>query len=205
MYDKLYELCDLNKIKKSSLLNILRNESKTLNMNDIINASNLIISRNELLQDGYREHYNHIYLKYFVLRTSKLKNDYKKYSGIVVKEDFISALDLLKQQHNNNFSKKEINKDSELYNVFKKSGKVDTDSFLYKSLKSFSKIYGITCLYTTFVLNEPIHPIGTIFPGNFKVKYEDNEFKCPVKRNNENNQLAVCKFCLAIQDESVYL
>lgn len=65
------------------------------------------------------------------------------------------------------------------------------------------KIYKIISLYTTFILNEPIHIVGTRFPGGFKVKYENKEYYCPVKESQKDNPNAVCAFCISKQDESI--
>jgi uncharacterized protein (UPF0305 family) len=45
--------------------------------------------------------------------------------------------------------------------------------------------------------------VGTPFPGGFQVKKTRDGYTCPVKKNNEDNPLAVCPFCIAEQDEDV--
>lgn len=65
---------------------------------------------------------------------------------------------------------------------------------------TFFKIYKIISLYTTFILEEAVHPSGTPFPGGFKVKNENGIYLCPVKENQKNNPGAVCGFCIAEQD-----
>ena len=73
-----------------------------------------------------------------------------------------------------------------------------------KTLEScFSEIYRIASIYTTFILDEPIHVVGTPFPGGFKVKYENGTYLCPVKEKQKDNPGAVCGFCIAKQDNSV--
>jgi len=73
-----------------------------------------------------------------------------------------------------------------------------------KTLEScFSEIYRIASIYTTFILDEPIHVIGTPFPGGFEVKYENGTYLCPVKEKQKDNHGAVCGFCIAEQDENV--
>ena len=52
-------------------------------------------------------------------------------------------------------------------------------------------------------MGEPIHPVGTPFPGGFEVKYEDDIYLCPVKDKQKDNPNAVCGFCIAEQDKSV--
>ena len=70
-----------------------------------------------------------------------------------------------------------------------------------KSSEEFKRIYTAISLYTTFVLDEPIHPVGTMFPGHLEVEYHDGVYYCPVKKNNEDNPRAVCQFCIAEQLE----
>ena len=70
-----------------------------------------------------------------------------------------------------------------------------------KSSEEFKRIYTAISLYTTFVLDEPIHPVGTKFPGHLEVEYHDGVYYCPVKKNNEDNPRAVCQFCIAEQLE----
>ena len=65
----------------------------------------------------------------------------------------------------------------------------------------FPLIYGIVSLYTTFVLEEPIHPVGTPFPGSLEVEEIDGKYYCPVKDANIDSPNAVCKMCLAEQLE----
>ena len=66
---------------------------------------------------------------------------------------------------------------------------------------NFFKIYKIISLYTTFILEEAVHPPGTPFPGGFKVKYKNGIYLCPVKENQKDNPGAVCGFCIAEQDQ----
>ena len=67
----------------------------------------------------------------------------------------------------------------------------------------FPLIYVITSLYTTFILEEPIHPVGSEFPGSLKVTEENGIFYCPVKENQENNPNAICHLCLALQTPNI--
>ena len=56
----------------------------------------------------------------------------------------------------------------------------------------FPLIYVITALYTTFILEEPIHPVGSEFPGSLKVEVKNGEFLCPVKDKQKDNTDAIC-------------
>ena len=63
----------------------------------------------------------------------------------------------------------------------------------------FPLIFEIASIYATFILEEPIHPVGTPFPGSLKVEKENGEFLCPVKEANIDTPNAVCNICLAKQ------
>jgi uncharacterized protein (UPF0305 family) len=71
---------------------------------------------------------------------------------------------------------------------------------IYPTDPYFPIIYQIISIYTSYVLDEPIHVVGTEFPGGFKVRYADGKYLCPVKEKQKNNPNAVCGFCIAEQD-----
>ena len=64
-------------------------------------------------------------------------------------------------------------------------------------------LHVITSLYTTFILEEPIHPVGSEFPGSLKVTKENNNYYCPVKDNQNENPNAICHLCLAEQTPNI--
>ena len=68
------------------------------------------------------------------------------------------------------------------------------------SIQPFSIIYKIISLYTTFILKESIHPVGTPFTGGLVVKYDGKDYLCPVKERQKDNPGAVCGFCISKQD-----
>jgi uncharacterized protein (UPF0305 family) len=60
-------------------------------------------------------------------------------------------------------------------------------------------IFYIASLYATFLLEKPIHPVGTPFPGSLKVEEKNGTFYCPVRDANIDTPNAVCNICLAEQ------
>jgi uncharacterized protein (UPF0305 family) len=107
-------------------------------------------------------------------RLKDINSDNNHYSHPVDKEEFIDAVATLKSYHVN-------------------------ESMTSKT--KFPLIYGIISIYTTFVLEEPIHPVGTPFPGSLYVEEHDGVFYCPVKDANLESPNAVCKMCIAEQLE----
>ena len=75
----------------------------------------------------------------------------------------------------------------------------DSESLSHKT--KFPLVYAIISLYTTFILEEPIHPVGTPFPGSLYVEEIDGKYYCPVKEANADSPNAVCKMCIAEQLE----
>lgn len=166
------------KIRKKELLVSLQKEAADISLNDIMGASLFLINDAKYIQAGYREKYIKAYTKAFLVRITNLKDDKSKYNDLVNKDELLDALDLLSEQ------------ESQL-------SKLDIFD------PSFFRIYKIISIYTTFVLEEPVHPVGTPFPGGFEVKLTDEKYLCPVKEKQKDNPGAVCGFCIAEQDESV--
>jgi uncharacterized protein (UPF0305 family) len=166
---------DLTGITKQELLTLLKSEAANIHITHIMKACNYLIAEGKYVQPNYREKFYNAYIQSFILRVKEIKEDKNLYPELVDANELNSSLKLLKEQE-------EMMK--ELY---------PTDPY-------FPIIYQIISIYTSFILEEPIHVVGTEFPGGFKVKCEDGKYLCPVKDKQENNPNAVCGFCIAEQD-----
>ena len=170
------EELDINgKMTRGELLSQLKFEAVKIHITHIMNACNYLISEGKFVQPIYREKFYYAYIKSFILRVKEIKEDKNSYPELVNMEELKDSLKLLKEQE---IMMMEI----------------------YPRDPYFPIIYQIISIYTSFVLDEPIHVVGTEFPGGFKVKYEDGKYLCPVKEKQENNPNAVCGFCIAEQD-----
>lgn len=178
MVEKINSL-DLNsKISKKQLLRILRNESNDIHIFDIMTSYVQLVEDGKYVQSNYQKDYLEAYIKGFLLRVKEIRDDKRNYKGNISTNELQKALNTLKNQA------KMIEKE--------------------RSLESnFFKIYEVISLYTTFILEEPIHIVGTLFPGGFRVKFEGKTYYCPVKEKQKDNPGAVCGFCIAEQDESI--
>ena len=78
-------------------------------------------------------------------------------------------------------------------------------SITFKIFLSFSGFFARFALKATvelfvpIVLDEPIHPIGTPFPGSLEVIMENGVYYCPVKEANIDTPNSVCRLCIAEQ------
>ena len=174
-------LKDINALKslnKNELLIILKIEASNICIMNIMQASIFLSEDAKYVQGSYKKEYLKSYTEAFITRLKVLKDDKEEYEGTVDCEKLQEAVKLLDEQETQ-----------------VKMG----EGFDPK----FFEIYKIMSLYTTFILEEAVHPPGTPFPGGFKVKYENGIYLCPVKENQKNNPGAVCGFCIAEQDESL--
>lgn len=161
-------------ISTESVLDILKEYAGTISVFDLMKVNAEMIEESKYVQDSYKHKSHEVYAKYFLGRIKDVHSDDNKYEHDIDKEEFIDAISTLKSYHIN-------------------------ESVTSKT--KFPLIYGIISIYTTFILEEPIHPVGTPFPGSLYVEEMDGKFYCPVKDANLESPNAVCKMCLAEQLE----
>ena len=178
MVNKLEDLDFTKEITKEKLLVVLKEKASHIHITDIMTAHAYLIDEGKYVQGSYREEYLKAYVKGFILRLKEIRDNQEKFKGIVNKNELKEAVDLLNEQE------KMLIK-------------------LRSNESNFFKIYKIVSIYTTFILDEPIHIVGTPFPGGFEVKYKNGVYLCPVKERQKDNPGAVCGFCIAKQDEDV--
>ena len=176
MDSELIELKNSTEIYRSALMKILVRIAKTISVFDQMNLSSSIKNDMNHVQGAYQDEFSDLYVKGFIMRINEVRQKTVDYDDEVIdKESYCDAIDLLIHQE-------------ELYR--QEEEKID---------EKFRDVYTIISLYTTFVIDEPIHPVGSPFPGHQKVEYINGIYYCPVKKNNEDNPRAVCKFCVAEQ------
>jgi uncharacterized protein (UPF0305 family) len=178
MVTKLENLDFTKEIRKSELLSVLKKEAECISMTDIMTAHAYLVDEGKYVPGNYREEYLKAYVKGFILRLKEIKDNQNKFKGAVDTTKLKEAVELL-------------------------NGQEQMIIKIRSNESHFFKIYKVISIYTTFVLDEPIHIVGTPFPGGFEVKYENGTYLCPVKEKQKDNPGAVCGFCIAKQDNSV--
>lgn len=159
-------------ISTESVLNILKDYSGKISVFDLMEVNAEMMEENKYVQENYKHKSHAIYVKHFLGRLKDVHSDNNTYDHAIDKEEFIDAVATLRSYHIN-------------------------ESVTSKT--KFPLIYGIISIYTTFVLEEPIHPVGTPFPGSLYVEEKNGKYYCPVKDANMESPNAVCKMCLAEQ------
>lgn len=173
---ELKELSSQDTINRSELMVILKKYARIISPYDLMLATAHMRKDGEFVHVKYREKYLEIYIKYFIMRMKEVivNDDYE--DKAIDKESFDESFPMLERT----FEKERIGEDGK-----------------------FPLIYVITALYTTFILEEPIHPVGSEFPGSLFVEERDGEFLCPVKDNQKDNVDAICHLCLAEQTPDI--
>jgi uncharacterized protein (UPF0305 family) len=63
-------------------------------------------------------------------------------------------------------------------------------------------LYYLIAAFTIFVRGLPGHPVGTPFPGGFRVEVRDGVYYCPVREKANDVETSICPYCPARQSES---
>ena len=165
-------------VPKQVLLDTLKFEAKTITITDIMAASIHIKNESMELPASYRAEYHNAYIQSFTMRITKMKNNKKYYDGFVSADKLQEIIKILKEQE------KLVEPDDNLH-------------------IQFFKIYRLIAIYTTFIMNESVHPVGLPFPSGFKIKQENGIYYCPVKEIQKDNRGAVCRICISEQDQDI--
>jgi uncharacterized protein (UPF0305 family) len=67
----------------------------------------------------------------------------------------------------------------------------------------YNLFYYLLCAFAIFVLEEPGHPVGTPFPGGFRVELRNGEYYCLIREKEQDIWHSICNFCPAKQDDEV--
>ena len=175
MAERIEKLGFSQDITKNELLGVLKKEASKIHIIDIMKAATFLREDAKYMQASYREDYINTFTKAFFSRIKNVKDDKKEYKGFIDSKKLQEFLEVL------NCQKKEAKNENEL---------------------CFLEIARIVSIYTTFILEASIHPVGTLFPGGFKLKFENGAYLCPVKERQMDTPSALCRFCVSKQDDS---
>lgn len=160
-------------ITKNELLTFIKREASQIDIKKIMQATSFLREDAQYMQSPYREEYIERFSKAFFTRIKDVKDDNGKYKGNIDVDKLKEFLEVLETQQKEAKSKQEI---------------------------CFLKIARIVALYTAFIREESIHPVGTKFPGGFELRFLNGQYLCPVKEKQMKNPSALCRFCVSVQD-----
>jgi len=163
-------------LKKEELVEILKNDADDISIRDLMEIYTNMLKEGKYVQRSYHGDYIRFYIKSFSKYLKGLKTDETPYNSYVDMEKLGGTVEHLQK-------------------MFEESEK--------DSSPGSKKILYLTSIYSTFVLEEPIHIVGSQFPGGLKVKKNGETYLCPVKDKQKESPNALCKFCIAEQEEGV--
>ena len=163
-------------LNKMDLLQILKKEASNIHIKEIMDATSYLNEDARFMPITKQKEYIKRFTKAFFIRIKDIKEDKWHYIGLVDTIQLKDFLNVLEMQKNKAQSHSEL---------------------------CFHKIARIVATYTAFIREEPIHPVGTRFPGGFVLRYENGVYYCPVKEKQINTPSALCRFCVSVQDDSV--
>ena len=178
-YSNLLNLGVEDSISKNNLLKFLKEYSSKISVFDLMD----LITRSDNTFEGVDEKWkvlgNKMQVETFIFRMNAINNDSNSYDGLIDSEDFKEYISFLRDTQE------------------------QFDESLIKDYEIFSKkdyvIIVLSILYANYILEEPVHPEGTEFPGSQKVIEKEGVFYCPAKEGNLENPHAFCRLCIAEQ------
>ena len=121
-----------DRISKDDLMVVLKEGLADVSVFDMMIISAEIIENNKYVQESYQEKSKKIYIDFFLNRVKEIRSNDAVYDDYLDRDDFVEKLNDLK----------------DIYKI----GSIDR--------KNKSPLINlVVSLYTTFVLDEPIHPL----------------------------------------------
>lgn len=174
MFEEFKALFNKKDLLKEDLLLVLKKYAKTISVFDLMEINSILLNDVKFVQKQYQKEFQEIYAKYFIGRIKDISEDKNSYLNSLNISKFKESVYVLEKQYNENI-------------------------MTYGSSSKFPLLYPLISLYAIFILEEPIHPVGTPFPGSLKVEEKEGIYYCPVKESQKDTPNSVCNLCIAEQ------
>lgn len=178
-YNNFLNLAKDDEISKNELLKLLKEYSSQISVFDLMNIITLSDNTFEGVSEKWKTLGNKMQVETFIFRMKSINEDSNLYEGFIDSDKF--------REH--------------IY--FLKDTQEQFDDSLIKNYEVFSKkdyvVVVLSILYANYILEEPVHPEGTEFPGSQKVIEKEGMYYCPAKEGNLENPHAFCRLCIAEQ------
>ena len=156
-------------MNRSELLNELKEQAQHITNEDLSLARAAVMEAVEHVPEPYKTIYSSDYFSFLYENFLSLKGHEQVHA-----EDELDA-----QEY-----------DSLLHSIRDKN---DLEGRKREALTRFS---GLVLAYLVFILREPLHPVGMVFPGGMRIMQMEAHYYCPVKDKQSGTGISFCEFCI---------
>ncbi len=159
----------LNRMNRSELLSELKKKARYISNEDLSLARAATMEAVENVPEPYKKIYSSDYFTFLYGSFLRLKRQ-----GEVLDEEEIDTMDY-----------------SSLLDSIK-----DKNTFPDRKREAFTRLSSLVLPYLVFIVKEPLHPVGMLFPGGAKIIQKDSHYYCPVKDKQAETNISFCEFCI---------
>ncbi len=156
-------------MNRSELLSELKNEARYISNEDLSLARAAIMEAVENVPEPYKTIYSSDYFTFLYESFLRLK----RHDQIQAEEE-IDAMDY-----------------SSLLDSIKDKG-TSPD----KKRDALTRLTSLVLTYLVFIVKEPLHPVGMIFPGGMRITQKEPHYYCPAKDKQSETNISFCEFCI---------
>ncbi|WMW22702.1 DUF2115 domain-containing protein [Methanolobus mangrovi] len=156
-------------MNRSELLNELKKEARYISNEDLSLARAAIMGAVEHVPEPYKTIYSSDYFTFLYENFLRLKGH--KEIGIEEEldaEEYASLLGSIKDKSYPDDRKRE----------------------------ALTRLSSLVLAYLVFIVKEPLHPVGMIFPGGMRITQKEPHYYCPVKGKQSETNISFCEFCI---------
>ena len=163
-------------MNRSDLLTELKEQAQHISNEDLSLARAAIMEAVEHVREPYKTIYSSDYFTFLYENFLRLKGHGD--AGIEEEldlEEYTSLLDSIKDKSYSEDRKRE----------------------------ALTRFTTLVLAYLVFIVKEPLHPVGMVFPGGIRIIQKDLDYYCPVKDKQSETGMSFCEFCTCRDSEEL--
>ncbi|WP_340818502.1 DUF2115 domain-containing protein [Methanolobus sp. WCC4] len=156
-------------MNRSELLTELKKEARYISNEDLSLARAAIMEAVEHVPEPYKTIYSSDYFTFLYENFLRLKGHGEVQIGEELDvQEYTSLLDSIKDKSYSEDRKRE----------------------------ALTRFTTLVLAYLVFIVKEPLHPVGMVFPGGMRITQKELHYYCPVKDKQSETNISFCEFCI---------